>query len=55
VLPKNPALCDEILETALARKYGACALAPLDDAAERAARAGALRELFPLRWRCLAR
>ena len=55
VLPKNPALCDEILETALARKYGACTLAPLDDAAERAARAGALRELFPLRWRCLAR
>ena len=55
VLPKNPALCDEILETALARKYGACALAPLDDAAERAARAGALRELFPLRWRALAR
>ena len=51
VLPKNPALCDCILETALIRKYGACSLAPLPDSAERAARAAALRELFPLRWR----
>ena len=51
VLPKNPALCDCILETALTRKYGACILAPLDDGAERDARAAALRELFPLRWR----
>jgi len=51
VLPKNPALCDMILESALARKYGSCALAPLPDAAERAARATALKELFPLRWR----
>ena len=51
VLPKNPALCDAILETALARKYGSFALAPLDDTAERAARAAALKELFPRRWR----
>ncbi len=51
VLPKNPALCDTILETALTRKYGSCALAPLPDAEERAARAAALRELFPRGWR----
>jgi CobQ-like glutamine amidotransferase family enzyme len=54
VLPKNPALCDAVLETALTRKYGACTLAPLPDAEERAARAAALRALFPLRWRALA-
>ncbi len=51
VLPKNPALCDAILETALARKYGAYSLEPLPDAEERAARAAAFKELFPLRWR----
>ena len=34
LLPKNPALCDTILETALARKYGAAKLEPLDDDAE---------------------
>ena len=34
LLPKNPALCDIILQTALERKYGAVALEPLDDAAE---------------------
>lgn len=34
LLPKNPALCDHILQTALERKYGAAELAPLDDAAE---------------------
>ena len=51
VLPKNPALCDCILETALARKYGRADLPPLDDSAETAARAAALRELFPVRWR----
>ena len=34
LLPKNPALCDFILSTALKRKYGAVELAPLDDAAE---------------------
>ena len=37
LLPKNPALCDYILSTALRRKYGAVELAPLDDAAELAA------------------
>lgn len=37
LLPKNPALCDYILGTALRRKYGAVELAPLDDAAELAA------------------
>ena len=37
LLPKNPALCDHILLTALRRKYGAAELAPLDDAAELAA------------------
>ena len=34
LLPKNPALCDFILLTALERKYGRAELAPLDDAAE---------------------
>ena len=51
VLPKNPALADTILATALERKYGKALLAPLDDRIERLARAEALRELFPLRWR----
>ena len=37
LLPKNPALCDHILLTALQRKYGTAELAPLDDAAELAA------------------
>ena len=37
LLPKNPALCDYILSTALRRKYGAVELSPLDDAAELAA------------------
>ena len=37
LLPKNPELCDVILQTALARKYGAVTLEPLDDTAERAA------------------
>lgn len=34
LLPKNPALCDLLLLTALRRKYGVDALDPLDDAAE---------------------
>ena len=38
LLPKNPALCDKILETALQRKYGAAMLTPLDDAPEERAR-----------------
>ena len=37
LLPKNPALCDKILLTALERKYGKAELPPLDDAAEIAA------------------
>ena len=37
LLPKNPALCDFILLTALQRRYGAAELSPLDDAAELAA------------------
>ena len=37
LLPKNPAFCDYLLETALRRKYGTAELAPLDDAAELAA------------------
>ena len=34
LLPKNPALCDCILQTALKRKYGNAELSPLDDEAE---------------------
>ena len=37
LLPKNPALADHILRTALARKYGLTELAELDDTAERLA------------------
>ena len=45
LLPKNPALCDEILRTALERKYGAADLAPLDDAAETLAHDEMVRRL----------
>lgn len=37
LLPKNPKFCDMLLSTALERKYGRAELAPLDDAAEKAA------------------
>ena len=37
LLPKNPALCDVILQAALERKYGVAALEPLDDTAEQKA------------------
>ena len=37
LLPKNPALCDLILKTALEYKYGGVELAPLDDRLENAA------------------
>lgn len=37
MLPKNPAFCDMLLQTALARRYGAVTLDPLDDRAELAA------------------
>lgn len=34
LLPKNPAFCDHLLQTALERKYGKAELAPLDDELE---------------------
>ena len=37
MLPKNPAFCDMLLQTALERRYGAVTLGPLDDRAELAA------------------
>lgn len=37
LLPKNPALCDHILQTALAYKYGDVTLPPLDDTLENSA------------------
>ncbi|MBR1456476.1 MAG: glutamine amidotransferase, partial [Oscillospiraceae bacterium] len=45
LLPKNPALCDHILLTALERKYGTAELAPLDDEAERTAHGRMLARL----------
>lgn len=45
LLPKNPELCDFILQTALERKYGSCALEPLDDSAEVTAHAEMARRL----------
>lgn len=48
LLPKNPALCDEVLRGALRRKYGAAELAPLDDSAEEAARQVMLTRLHIL-------
>lgn len=36
-LPKNPEFADELIRTALLRKYGTAELEPLDDAAEKAA------------------
>jgi CobQ-like glutamine amidotransferase family enzyme len=46
VLPKNPALCDHILLTALRQKYGAAELEPLPDAEEDMAREACLRPCF---------
>jgi len=37
VLPKNPELCDYILQTALNRKYGNAQMAPLEDEQEKLA------------------
>lgn len=34
LLPKNPALCDEIIRAALSRRFGEVELAPLDDSLE---------------------
>lgn len=45
VLPKNPALCDEILRCALLRKYGATELSPLPDCFELSAHGAALKKL----------
>ena len=39
ILPKHPALCDRILQTALERKYGTFTLDALDDRIEEEARA----------------
>ena len=47
LLPKNPAFCDLILETALQRRYGSVSLPPLDDTAELAAHDAMLRRLMP--------
>lgn len=46
LLPKNPALADHILKTALSAKYGSCELAPLDDSLELAARSFMLNRLL---------
>lgn len=44
ILPKNPALADELILAALRRRYGAdVTLPPLDDTAEKAAHASAAR------------
>ncbi|HBD87086.1 MAG TPA: glutamine amidotransferase [Clostridiales bacterium] len=45
VLPKNPAFCDYILETALSRKYGREILEPLPDESENAAHDTMLRRM----------
>ena len=45
LLPKNPALCDFILQAALTRKYGSCDLEPLDDGAETLAHDEMVRRL----------
>ena len=37
LLPKNPHVCDRILQQALERKYGISELEPLDDTQEREA------------------
>jgi CobQ-like glutamine amidotransferase family enzyme len=43
LLPKNPALADHLIALALSRRYEAITLAPIDDRAELAAHAAALR------------
>ncbi|MCH4035625.1 MAG: glutamine amidotransferase [Lachnospiraceae bacterium] len=45
LLPKNPKLCDLILETALTRKYGSCELSPLPDAFENLAHDAVLEKI----------
>ena len=46
VLSKNPAFCDEILKTALFRKYGKADLAPLPDEEETAAHESVLARIL---------
>lgn len=46
LLPKNPLLCDEILKTALERKYGKTDLTLLNDEAENAAHSQMLQRLL---------
>ncbi|MBR2896789.1 MAG: glutamine amidotransferase, partial [Oscillospiraceae bacterium] len=46
LLPKNPVLCDYILETALRTKYGKAELAPLDDKLENLAHEAMLKRLL---------
>jgi CobQ-like glutamine amidotransferase family enzyme len=43
LLPKNPALADHIIRTALARRHAGIELTPIDDRAEARAHAAALR------------
>ncbi len=43
LLPKNPALADHIIRTALSRRYPGIALPPIDDRAEQRAHTAALR------------
>ena len=51
LLPKNPALCDEILSCALERRYGEAQLAPLPDGFERDAHRAVLEKLANARKR----
>ena len=46
VLPKNPALCDAILQTALEARYGTATLEPLPDTAEESARQAMLERIL---------
>ncbi len=46
LLPKNPRLADVLLTQALARRHGAVALAPLDDAVELAAHRTAVQRAY---------
>jgi len=52
--PKNPALADHLIETALTRRYGSVTLDRLDDVQENSARQQALEQVKrPGRWRRL--
>ncbi len=46
LLPKNPKLCDLILQTALVRKYGNCTLEPLPDDFENLAHDSVLEKVL---------